>query len=95
MSVTLLPDKQRLLLSIKNMATLKLLEEQSKLASMGEMIGNIAHQWRQPLSIISTSATGLAVKSEFGESITSDDIENFSESIVKVLFKHIQIINRV
>ena len=44
----------------------KLLVDQSKLASMGEMIGNIAHQWRQPLSVISTAATGMIMQKEFG-----------------------------
>lgn len=38
--------------------------EQSKLAAMGEMIGNISHQWRQPLSIISTASTGMQIQKE-------------------------------
>jgi len=45
--------------------------EQSKLASMSEMIDNIAHQWRQPLSIIATSATGMQMKKE--HQILGDD----------------------
>ncbi len=40
--------------------------EQTKHAQMGEMIGNIAHQWRQPLSLISTSASSILVQKEFG-----------------------------
>ena len=44
----------------------QIISQQAKLASMGEMIGNIAHQWRQPLSVISTAATGMIFKKECG-----------------------------
>ena len=54
----------------------KILSEQSKLASMGEMIGNIAHQWRQPLSVISTAATGIQLQKE--HNILTD--EQFNEA---------------
>ena len=49
----------------------QLLIDQSKLAAMGEMIANIAHQWRQPLSVISTGVTGMQLQKEYG--ILSDD----------------------
>ena len=44
----------------------QVMAQQSNLASMGEMIGNIAHQWRQPLSVISTGATGIKLQKGFG-----------------------------
>src|SRR5574344_1228978 len=43
-----------------------LLFQQSKMATMGEMIGNIAHQWRQPLSVITASASGMLIQKEMG-----------------------------
>jgi PAS domain S-box-containing protein len=43
----------------------RLLSQQSKMAAMGEMLENIAHQWRQPLSFILTSATGIRLKSDY------------------------------
>jgi signal transduction histidine kinase len=55
----------------ENLEIQKRLTQSEKLASMGEMIGNIAHQWRQPLSVISTIATGIKTQKEFG--ILSDE----------------------
>jgi len=83
MSISLLPDNRNLLLILKDITSLRLLEDQSKLASMGEMIGNIAHQWRQPLSIITTSASGLQLKSQMGQDITKEHISSFGELIIK------------
>ena len=39
----------------------KLIAHQSKLASMGEMVENIAHQWRQPLSTLSGCIQNITI----------------------------------
>ena len=52
-----------------------ILNHQSKMAAMGEMIENIAHQWRQPLSLISTAATGAKLKKDFGNLNDADFYE--------------------
>ena len=59
-----------------------IIEQQTKLVSMGEMIGNIAHQWRQPLSIITANASSLKVKSEFGLNIEQEELKEVCDSIV-------------
>jgi signal transduction histidine kinase len=58
---SLIKEKTKELIKKEN-----ILNHQSKMAAMGEMIENIAHQWRQPLSIISTVATGAKLKKELG-----------------------------
>ncbi|MEA3315708.1 MAG: HAMP domain-containing sensor histidine kinase, partial [Campylobacterota bacterium] len=60
----------------KNRKKDSLIHQQTKLASMGEMIGNIAHQWRQPLSVISTASSGMQLQKEYG--LLTDEL--FQES---------------
>src|SRR5574344_267200 len=55
-----------------------LMTEQTKLAAMGEMLGNIAHQWRQPLNIISMSSSNLKLKNDIGELCSSTLSESLS-----------------
>ena len=56
------------------------ISEQTKMASMGEMIGNIAHQWRQPLSIISTASSGLQLEKE-NDILNDEQFNNYCEVI--------------
>lgn len=58
------------------------LYEYEKLAQMGELIGNIAHQWRQPLSAISVAASGLKLADEL-KILNSNDIKEHTNSIIK------------
>ena len=57
-----------------------ILNHQSKMAAMGEMLENIAHQWRQPLSLISTVATAAKLKKEL-EILTNDEFYETMETI--------------
>ncbi|WP_419765260.1 MAG: c-type heme family protein [Arcobacter sp.] len=43
-----------------------LMLQQSKMAAMGEMIENITHQWKQPLSAMMTQSTGTLLQKELG-----------------------------
>jgi signal transduction histidine kinase len=50
----------------KNLKKEKQLIESTKLAQMGDMIANIAHQWRQPLSAISVMSTSIIFQKDSG-----------------------------
>lgn len=51
----------------KNREKELMLAQQSKHAALGEMIGNIAHQWRQPLNAVGLIIQDLEEAHEFGE----------------------------
>ncbi|RXJ65267.1 histidine kinase [Halarcobacter ebronensis] len=57
----------------------KIILEQSKFAAMGEMIDAIAHQWIQPLNILSLKLNSLSFAYENGK-VDSDYIKNFETS---------------
>ena len=44
-----------------------LMIQQSRLAAMGEMIGNIAHQWRQPINALGLVLANIKDAYEYGE----------------------------
>ena len=60
----------------KNREKDRLLIQQSKLAAMGEMIGNIAHQWRQPLNNVSLILQFLRDNYK-NEMVSAEKLEKF------------------
>ena len=72
------------LISKQNLKT-KMIEvsmhQKAKMASMGEMLANIAHQWRQPLSTISMSASSIKFQKDLGK-INPELIDKNTKKIV-------------
>ncbi len=56
------------------------LYEMSKMAQMGEMIENIAHQWRQPLGAISAVASSVSIKHTL-DNLNTEDIPKYMQEI--------------
>ena len=78
-------DKDTTIVNILDLTDIKrredILSQNVKMAQMGEMIGNIAHQWRQPLSVITTAASGIKMKKEYAE-ISDKELFSLLDSIV-------------
>ncbi|NWF67096.1 MAG: hypothetical protein HXX81_06475 [Campylobacterales bacterium] len=64
----------------------QMLIQQSKLASMGEMIGNIAHQWRQPLTSLALYIQD-AKDAFYDDAIDEEYIENFRKNCMVLINK--------
>lgn len=58
----------------KNREKDKLMFQQSKLASLGEMLGNISHQWRQPLMEINSLFLPIEAKITLGVPLEDNEI---------------------
>ena len=65
----------------ENLRKDRLLTQQQKMVSMGQMIENIAHQWRQPLSLITTSASGIKLKKQLND-LDDDFFHNTLDNIL-------------
>ncbi len=68
---------------IKNRKKDQLMFQQAKMAALGDMISNISHQWRQPLSAISTTASGIILKKSI-DNLTSNDLDKELENIIEI-----------
>lgn len=64
----------------KRLRTEKLLTEKAKLAEMGNMIDNIIHQWKQPLSIIKVTSQALELNLEM-HNLTEEQRKNYIQTI--------------
>lgn len=53
-----------------------------KMASLGEMLANIAHQWRQPLSSISMVASGIKLEKELGIEVDEKELKERMDTIM-------------
>ncbi|MFB1008154.1 MAG: ATP-binding protein [Sulfurospirillum sp.] len=75
----------------RRMENEQILMHQSRLASMGEMIGNIAHQWRQPLSELGATLMNLQIlweKQKLTSAVFEDRIKR-SEGLIAYMSKTI------
>ena len=66
----------------KNMKKDKMLENQSKLAALGEMIGNIAHQWRHPITRVSLILQNIKMFKSHGK-LSNDLLDKYIENALE------------
>ena len=68
-----------------------MLIQQNKMAAMGEMLGAIAHQWRQPLNVINCTTLDMKLKKEMGllDDVTFEtsisDLENLTQEMSRTI----------
>lgn len=61
----------------------RLLIQQNKMATMGEMLSNIAHQWKQPLTTISAAILPLKMSIDLDEKLNQNEVKDTVGTIEK------------
>ncbi len=68
----------------RNKQSEEVLFQQSKLASMGELLGSITHQWRQPLMEINSLFMPIDAKLKMGQNIDNKEILESIEKLSEI-----------
>jgi len=65
----------------KNIEFERRLFNSMKMASLGDMIANIAHQWRQPLTVITSTASAIELNKQLGI-LDDESLSEYIQSII-------------
>ncbi len=68
----------------KSLEKERLLIQQGRNAAMGEMIGNIAHQWRQPLSTLGLVVQNINEDYQDGQ-LNSDELKKYVDTAMRAI----------
>lgn len=63
----------------------QMLLQQSRMAAMGEMLGNIAHQWRQPLNLVGLKIQEIGMSCKLG-AFSEDMLDANVKKAMEILF---------
>ena len=78
-------EKKSYMITMLDITDLQKKEElmlaQSRQAAMGDMLSMIAHQWRQPLSVISMIANNIQVQLDLSDTIEPQELRKFIASL--------------
>ena len=70
----------------------RMIMQQSRQAALGEMIGNIAHHWRQPLNAVGLIIQELLMSSESG-GLNADHVKESVDNAMRIIFSMSQTLN--
>ena len=65
-------------------------QDKEKVHLVFEVINNISHHWKQPLSVITTISSGSILKQELGMEFTKEDFENY-----KIIIEQVQELSNI